>query len=288
MALSFNLRPLSPPSSRAERSVLVTGAAGNIGQVFARYAASKYSLKLMVRPPDDESARELSPYGEIVRAEVSDLEALKRVFSGVDTVVHLAGEPDPSATWDGLLDANIIGTYHAMAAAKAGGCRRFIHASSIHAVTGYPQDVQVKTSDPINPGDLYGVSKCFGEALGRYFATQEGMSVIALRIGAFQPIATAQDGSTVAMMESFVSHRDLCQLIAKCIDDESLQFAILHGVSDNRFKRLDISDARELIDYQPEDDFTEENPQLQPVDLDEVHPGNAGDPGQRSGLRDDL
>lgn len=288
MALSFVLRPESSTGDRAARTVLVTGAAGNIGQIFAKYAAPMYSLKLMVRPPDDESARELAPYGEVVRAEVSDIERLKSVFSGVDTVVHLAGEPDPSATWDGLLDANIVGTYHAMVAAKAAGCRRFIHASSIHAVTGYPRDVQVKTSDPVNPGDLYGVTKCFGEALGRYFATQEGMSVIALRIGAFQPIQTAQDGSTVAMMESFVSHRDLCQLIVKCIDDDRLQFAIFHGASDNRFKRLDISDARELVGYSPEDDFTDENPQLQPLDLEEVRPGNANDPAQKSGLRDDL
>ncbi len=287
MALSFVLRP-EQPVRRQSRSVLVTGAAGNIGRKFAEYAASEYSLKLMVRPPDDESARELEAYGEIVRAEMSDLDQLKSVFCGVDTVVHLAGEPDPSATWEELLDANIIGTYHAMVAAKAVGCRRFIHASSIHAVTGYPRDVQVKTSDPVNPGDVYGVSKCFGEALGRYFACQEDLSVIVLRIGAFQPIETAQDGRTVAMMESFVSHRDLCQLITRCIDDEKLQFAIFHGVSDNRFKRLDISDVRELVGYSPDDDFSDENPQLRPLNLEEVRPCNASDPTQKSGLRDDL
>ena len=48
--------------------------------------------------------------------------------------------------------------------------------------------MQVKTSEPGNPGDLYGVTKCFGEALGRYMAEQEDLWVIALRIGAFQPI----------------------------------------------------------------------------------------------------
>ena len=36
------------------------------------------------------------------------------------------------------------------------------------------------------PGDLYGVSKCFGEALGRYMAEKEGLAD-RLRIGAFQP-----------------------------------------------------------------------------------------------------
>ena len=86
----------------------------------------------------------------------------------------MAGDPSPSATWESLLPTNIIGTYNIFVAAKAAGCRKVIYASSIHAVSGYPADVQVKTDEPVNPGDLYGVSKCFGEALGRYMAEQEG------------------------------------------------------------------------------------------------------------------
>ncbi len=41
-------------------------------------------------------------------------------------------------------------------AAKNSGVKRFIFASSIHAISGYPKDMQVKTIDPVNPGDLYG------------------------------------------------------------------------------------------------------------------------------------
>jgi hypothetical protein len=32
-----------------------------------------------------------------------------------------------------------------------------IYASLIHAITGYPKDVQAKTTEPPNPGDLYGI-----------------------------------------------------------------------------------------------------------------------------------
>ena len=39
-----------------------------------------------------------------------------------------------------------------------------------------------------------------------------------------------------------------------------MRFAIFHGLSNNTFKRLDISDARELVGYAPEDDFVRENP----------------------------
>jgi hypothetical protein len=33
-----------------------------------------------------------------------------------------------------------------------------------------------------------------------------------------------------------------------------VHFAIVHGLSDNRFKRMDITSARELLGYQPRDD----------------------------------
>src|SRR5207237_718422 len=112
--------------------------------------------------------------------------------AGIDTVLHLAASASPSSTWDVVLNANIVGTYHAFVAAKVARCRRVIYASSIHAVSGYPADVQVHTTDPVNPGDLYGVSKCFGEAMARYMAEQEGLSAIALRIGGFQPASFAK------------------------------------------------------------------------------------------------
>lgn len=289
MGLSFSLYPNDARREGGERRrVLVTGAGGNIGTYFAEHAGERYELRLMVRP-GDEDAETLRRYGEVFEAELGDLERLKEACAGVDTVLHLAADPSPSATWDSLLDANIVGAYNMMIAAKAAGCRRLIYASSIHAVSGYPADVQVQTSDPVNPGDLYGVTKCFGEALGRYMAEQEGLSVIALRIGAFQPLEAARDEGSVGMMDAFVSRRDLQQLIERCIDDERIRFAIFNGLSDNRFKRLDISDARMLVGYAPQDDLTEENPRLRELRLgEEVSAHNVSDEGQRSGIREEL
>jgi nucleoside-diphosphate-sugar epimerase len=271
------------------RRVLVTGAAGRIGSYFAEHSSQKYELVLMVRDKDD--AAEIEQYGEVVTAELSDLERLKEVCSGIDTIVHMAGDPSPTATWQELLDANIIGTYNIMVAAKAVGCRRVIHASSIHAVSGYASDVQVKTTDPVNPGDLYGVSKCFGEALGRYMSEKEGLSVITLRIGAFQPPESARDEKKAfSLFDAWVSHRDMNQLINRCIDSENINFAIFHGVSNNRFKRMDISDARELLGYEPQDDATEEMPQVKDLNLSErvgSH-SNMDVENPKSGLREDL
>ena len=289
MALSYTLRqPLQANGSTpSERVVLVTGAAGNIGSYFAQQNRGRYRLRLMVREPAEHG--ELAEFGEIVRGDITDLDAMKDVCRGVDTVLHLAASASPSSTWDEVLPVNIIGTYNTFVAAKTGGCRRVIYASSIHAVSGYPPDVQVKTSDPVNPGDLYGVSKCFGEALARYCAEKENISSIALRIGAFQPIETAQDEDNIGLLDAFVSQRDLNQLIIRCIDAEHIQWAVFNGLSNNRYKRLDLSDARELVGYEPLDDLAEENPQLEPTELaEDVRAHSAADESQKSGLREDL
>lgn len=238
------------PATAARRHVLVTGAAGNIGSFFAAQTHQKYRLRLLI-PQSDDPAK-IQSYGEVVTGDIADLDGLKAAMQGIDTVVHLAADPDPGATWSSLLPLNIVGTYNAFVAAKAAGCRRVIYASSIHAVSGYPPGVQVRTNDPVNPADLYGVTKCFGEALGRYMAEQEGLSVVAIRIGWFQPHSSARDERGMQMIDSWVSQRDLSQLIERSIDVDNLKFALFHGLSNNRFKRLDISDAQALLGYDPQ------------------------------------
>ena len=288
-SFSFRDKPLAPSKGNDGKPlVLVTGASGNIGTHFAEHADQKYSLRLMVKQIDDKAER-IRSRGELVTGELSDLDTLKKYCQGVDTVVHLAANPSPAANWTSVRDDNITGTYNTFVAAKAAGVRRIIYASSIHAVSGYPEDVQVKTSEPVNPGDLYGVSKCFGEALGRYLAEQEGVSVICLRIGAFQPVKNVSQPGKLSVLDAWVSHRDLQQLIERCIDDGRLKFAIFMGLSNNAFKRLDISDARELVGYQPQDDFTQVNPSTALLKLAEKNMSHSmKDGGMKSGLRDEL
>jgi hypothetical protein len=98
-------------------------------------------------------------------------------------------------------------------------------------------------------------------------AEQKGLSVIALRIGTFSSLEKARGTYGLNILDSFVSDHDLMQLIERSIEAVGLQFAILNGLSNNLFKRLDISDARELVGYAPEDDLTEEQIQLKDFHL---------------------
>ena len=95
--------------------------------------------------------------------------------------------------------------------------------------------------------------------------------------------------SGISMLDAWVSQRDLNQLIEKSIDVENLKFAIFHGLSDNRFKRLDISDARALLGYRPQDDLTEINVKLKDLHLGQtVAAHNVNDERQKSGIRKEL
>ncbi|MEO1235311.1 MAG: NAD(P)-dependent oxidoreductase [Planctomycetota bacterium] len=288
MADSFTFfdTPAAPPAGK--RRVLVTGARGNIGSRFAAFAAQRYDLRLMCYRLDG-AAEQLRGYGEVVEGDITSLERMYELCDGIDTVIHLAGAPDPSTKWATLLPLNIQGTYNVMVAAHAAGCRRVVFASSIHAVSGYPADRQVQAEDPVNPGDLYGVSKCFGEALGRYMAEQHGLSVIVNRICWFEPPEKTCDKGGIGMLDAYVSPRDMNQMLALCVDDTKLKFAIVHGLSDNRFKRLDLAETRELLGYEPEDDLTDMNPVLRELNLGEKlrEHDQTGDDAP-SGIREDL
>ena len=61
----------------------------------------------------------------------------------------------------------------------------------------------------------------------------------------------------------------------------------MHGVSDNRFKRLDLAHTRALLGYQPRDDAAELNRAV-PDALLARPQHNAAAPEQDSGLRDDV
>jgi uronate dehydrogenase len=270
--------------------LLITGAAGRIGSHFAREFRSQYDLRLLVHPNEPgENLERVEGLGEICEGDLSDLDRMKEVCDGVDTILHLAADPNANQTWDVTMPTNIVGTYNTFAAAKANGVRKVIFASSIHAVSGYEPAHQVRTSDPVNPGDLYGVSKCFGEALARYMAGQEGIASFVLRIGAWFPPEWSHNLDwAVKHHDAFVSARDLNQLIHRCIEDRTLRFAIFNAISDNTMKRLDIADACALVGYEPKDDLVRLAPGLCAKNMGECFTHSLRDPHQKSGLRNDL
>jgi hypothetical protein len=90
------------------------------------------------------------------------------------------------------------------------------------------------------------------------------------------------------MLDAFISHRDMNQLLQCSIDDTTLQFAILHGLSNNAFNRMDIHETCRLVGYAPVDDLTRENPWLRHLNLHEEVVPHDQEEGRKPGIREDV
>jgi NAD+ dependent glucose-6-phosphate dehydrogenase len=169
------------------------------------HAADRYAFTLVdIRPTPNPGDHESHT------ADLSDLETVRTLCEGIDTVVHMAADPRTYAEfYADLLDANFKATYNIFRAAKDAGCRRVIFASSVNAVFGYPGSRQVRTTDAPMPGNVYGASKAFGESLGAYFGLVEGLSTLCIRIGGVGELTNIVGDTPVDIRSILVTMRDL-------------------------------------------------------------------------------
>lgn len=238
-------------SGEEKKTVLVTGGCGKIGAYFTRSMSSRYAIRVADRVPWD-AEKYGPPAGECITADLADGESCRRACAGMDMVVHLAADASPEADFLGsLLDNNILATYNIFQAALEVGCRRIVYASSIHAVAAYPRDVQINASMGVRPTTLYGVSKCFGEALAAHYAHNEGLPAVAIRIGAYL-FPDELDLLLPHERDAYLHPDDFNQLLALCLDAPELPFFIAAGISDNTYKRIDLSETRHILGYHPQ------------------------------------
>ncbi|AQH02833.1 epimerase [Burkholderia sp. KK1] len=227
------------------KRILITGAGGLIGRVLRAGLAGHYALRLADIAPQTPAGE----HEEVVTADITRPDALRAIMEGVDTVVHLAGIPDED-TWQKIRDMNIDGCYNVFEAARQAGVKRMVFASSNHAVGFHRRDRMIDDTVMFRPDSRYGVSKVFGEALGRLYADKYGMSVACMRIGSFRP---DDRPSAPRHLASWISHRDMVQLTRRCIDAPDYHFVVVYGVSDNARNRWSNANARAL-GYVPQDD----------------------------------
>ena len=162
--------------------ILITGAAGNIGQVLRVGLRGSYPL---VRLSDITPLGKAKQSEELCCVDIRNMDALEKSMEGIECVVHLAGIPGEDS-WDQILPMNIEGCYNVFEAARRQRVKRVVFASSNHAVGFHPRRRFIDNTVEPRPDGRYGVSKVFGEAVGRLYADKYGLSVACLRIGTFR------------------------------------------------------------------------------------------------------
>jgi NAD+ dependent glucose-6-phosphate dehydrogenase len=232
--------------------VLITGAGGNLGTKLAHYLNGRYDLLLLgghIYGNDIAHGFDLSIWD---RAWVD-------MFEKVDVTVHLAANSSPDAAWNELIPANIdmiLNIYEACVARSVG---RVIFASSNHVMSGYRNGEcpLLRSDTPPNPGNPYGATKLVGERIGGSYSERHGISSINVRIGwnrGDRPnVPSPHMGDWERQM--WLSDSDYCRLMECCITaPRSLKWAVINGVSNNTGRKWDLTEAKELVGYQPVDD----------------------------------
>ena len=242
----------------ALEKLLITGASGVIGKILAPKLAELYDVYSVDQDLEPAS-------GRVFKADLSEYDQIASVISAISDlriILHLAADSHVDATWHSVLKNNIVATRNVFEAAKEKPVKRIVFASSNHVTGGYegiPPTLHlsanprlITTLDPIRPDSDYGTSKAFGEAVARQYHELYGAESICLRIGTV--LADNDPRKNKRFLTTWLSHNDLVQLVKKSICSENVKFGIYYGVSNNKGRFWDISNAEQELDFHPQDD----------------------------------
>lgn len=271
--------------------VLVTGVYGRCGTAVIDHLHDRdeYDFTYFNRSdrPDDH------PYGgyNTYVGDITDADALDESTNGNDAMIHMAAYPHPEGDWDDVFEPNVLGMCYALEAARHNDVESFVFLSSNHVMGEYEEelapelytrdsDLVLDHTDPVRPDSFYGVTKCFGEVLGRYYVEnfEYPKRFYALRVctvnmpeydhpygnaehgvdnGEFERGSAEYDRQVARMKATWQSRRDFAHEIDCCLQDDSVEYNVFAGVSDNRRRWFDLEHARARIGYDPQDDAEE-------------------------------
>ena len=245
-----------------EKRVVITGLSGNIGHIL--YAGLKGKWEISGIDLKD------SPELPVKVGDIRNYNSLENVFQGSYAVIHLAANAYAGADWETIIEPNIIGTQNVFSAAWESGVKKIIFASSNHVTGLYEKDEPYRSIitgryDNLNPSDIplidhtapvrpdgyYGISKVFGEALGRYYSDEYGIQVFCIRLGS---VSRNDRPFDVRQYATLFMHADLIKLFEKCLENKTVKFGVFYGVSNNTWKFWDTEYIKDCLGWKPEED----------------------------------
>jgi uronate dehydrogenase len=230
------------PEQKLNR-LLITGAAGGLGSVL-RTTLKPYAT--ILRLSDINSMGTAEADEELMPCDLADKQAVHNIVANCDAIVHLGGV-STDGPWEPILRANIMGVHNLYEAVRKHGVKRVVFASSNHAIGFYRQTERIDADVPLRPDGNYGVSKCFGEDLSRFYFDRYGIETVCMRIGSSFP-----EPKDRRMLFTWLSYDDLTELVRCALFTPKVGHTIVYGASDNRGAWWDNSKAAHL-GWKPKD-----------------------------------
>src|SRR3954454_1750647 len=161
------------------KPVLITGASGMLGRsLTALLGALGWKLVLTDIKPFPDAI----PAGAtFTPADLEDGVTILRLAEGCGAIIHLGGV-SVERPFEEVIGPNIRGLYHIYEAARREKAR-VIFASSNHSVGFHERSVSVPADTQFLPDGYYGLSKAYGELMGRMYWFKHGVESVFVRIG---------------------------------------------------------------------------------------------------------
>lgn len=268
----------------AKRRVVLTGAAGYVAQRMYDALAERYELVPLDTRASSSGGHAVS---DVILCDLTDpdRDRYRQHFRNADAVIHCAFVSAPggdASTWRDTSDAkfwaeqqNVAMAYNVYRTALEEGVRRVVVASSNHAADYYERLIWADKFDTVTPDllplsdNFYGWAKAAYELLGFVFATgqvgERKLEVVQWRIGAPRDddIDRVKAGDRKALhraLGAWLSQRDQVQQVVRMVEAENIEdengipFLVVYGISGNTDRFWSIVNAREKLDYDPQDD----------------------------------
>ncbi|MGY2052887.1 NAD-dependent epimerase/dehydratase family protein [Methylobacterium sp. JK268] len=232
--------------------IALSGAGGQIGRSLRPHLlAAGHGLR---SGAGFDALAPLSPEETVVGGDLRDPAAVDALLAGTEVLVHMAGtsveRPLPE-----IIENNLVALAAVYEGARRHGLRRVVFASSNHAFGMHPVTERLDAAAPFRPDGFYGLSKAWGEALGRMYWDKHGIEGVALRIGSALPRPTEP-----RHLSTWLGLDDLAALVLCAATAPVPGTLAVWGVSDNARSYWDNA-AAAVIGYRPRqsaDAFAEE------------------------------
>jgi uronate dehydrogenase len=226
------------------KPVLLTGASGNLGRMLAKaLAAEGWTMRLTDITPFPDAI----PAGAtFTRADLNDGVTISRLAEGCAAIVHLGGV-SVERPFEEVLGPNIRGLYHIYEAARREHAR-VIFASSNHSIGFHERTESIGADTQFLPDGFYGLSKAYGELMGRLYWFKHGVESVFIRIGSCFP-----EPVNARMLSTWLSYPDLARLVVRCVRTEKVGCRVVWGASANQRMTWWRDDDREAVGWAPLD-----------------------------------